>query len=596
MSQEKTYPVGINLVGSMVASLHCQGMKEPRGLDWLQDSWQQPRFFWEGLLTGHDSQTPGQRKSMAFQHYDFFHDLALRFERLASPAILRLDNNGAWTALGHAELARRAARLAERWKQQGVQSGQIVALILAPGAAMLTALLAAFRLGLVVSLLPPQGRFLLRRRLAALQPDCLVIDPLHSSLVGANPSLVLDLEDSTNPTRPDMSATSAIYPSGATVALLFNPCCPDPLVTHPVSADALYLGAVRDGLLSLGLRPGKRYTAPGFDILETQPCLLLAGLINGATWVDLDLSQLADSPERLGDHPLAVLGISRQFRDFLLQRPFSLAGITEHWFRHPGETCDLAPWQRCVDELDLADATMANLAWNAALGGCYLCSPKRSGMIHNTVLPAAGCPWQLGQLPDGTVPAVSTSGLLTISFPTGTEGGGDTAKEAQAPPPGRVAPAIVSRQGEQYFFSRAPHCGKNGLYYPIQEALDIATRTLVGLAAGLGCALLGVPASGIEDDPRQVLLVFTAAVTDEKKMDPSRITDLLQQALRRELGPAFVLDQVVLLPLHPRLDDAGDVDNQWCAEQYLTGRLQRKAQNPLFRQLARVQAMQNVKA
>lgn len=576
-------------IGSLEATLHCRGMEEPAGLAWLEASWRHPVPFWEGLLAGQDRLVEGQRKSVAFQHYDLFHDLASRFAKHSTPAMVQPAVNGAVRVLTYPDLTRRAARLAERWRTSGARPEQIVALLVNPGEELAVALLAAFRLGLVISLLPPRGRSFLRRRLATLKPDYVVMDPLHSSLLAQGSQRVLDWEEEGGMAESGpITAASAVYPAGSTAGLLFDPCAQDGHLPKPVTAEALYLGAVRDGLLALGLRPGDAYAVPGFEPLETEPCLLLAGLVNGATRVELAPDSLEEHPELLATQPLKVLGLSRRVRDLLLRKPVDLSKITSHWFRHPGDTVDLAPWQRLAERLGLKEAFAANLAWNSALGGCYLCSPRRRGIVHNQVLPAAGCPWHLGQLPDGETPALGTVGLLVAWFPNVAHAMNQ--KEQQSPP-GRTAPVLLSKHGNQWFCTHAPHCGKYGLFYPVDE---VRAAAAAALPRGLHCALVTVPPHGVQDDPQQVMLVFTAASADDEageELDPAQLSTLVRQAVTRETGAPFVPDQVKLLPLFPRFDEEARVDDEWCAEQYLAGRLQRKANDPMFLLLARIQGM-----
>ncbi len=572
-------------IGFLEASLCCRGLEGPFQLNWPAASWEHPETFWRGLVEAHRRLVMGRPKSVPFKHYDFYHDIVQRLEHNTAPAMQRPAGKDRLQSLSYAELGRRAHLLGTSWAAAGARKGQVAALILHTGELMAVALLAAFKLGIVVSILPPQGPSFLRMRLDALAPDFVVMEEIHTSLIPAYSGKVLPWEMKGTMSPPvDSAVTSSVYPSGSIAALLFDPCAPDPHVPHPMTADALYLGALRDGLLALGLRQGDLYAAPGFNVIETQPALLLAGLLNGATYLHLTREELEEHPEVPASVSLKVLGLSREVRDILLRRPVSLGKNCRHWFRHPGETLDMEPWTRCVQVLGLQESFASNLAWNASLGGCYLFSPRRLGTVHGHVLPAPGSPWRLGDVADASASAVGDWGVLMPSLPGCREGNEKEEKDV------RAAPAIISKLGNVWFFARPPHSGKNGLYYPEEEVRAVVSTVLPG---GLHCVPVTIPPHGVQDDPYRVLLVFTAAcLRDDGSMshDPARISLLARQAVIREMGPAFAPDRVELLPLFPRLDDKGMVDSLWCVDQYLTGRLQHKARSHIFRRLARLQA------
>lgn len=567
-------------LGAFEVSLYRQGMERLGDVAWIEESCLNPESFWAGLTVAQRRLCPWPVKSVPLKHYDFYHDIAVRLAGSTVPALRWPSSSGEWQELSYADLGRRAEALAAAWVEAGAEVGKTVALVYFPGDRLTVALLAALKLGLNLSLLPPEGRRLLRRRLEALAPDLVAAEEIHTPLLMPWRDRFLPEE----PVTPLLRGTghaevSAAYSSGRTAALLFDPCSSTPLEPRPLTADALYLCALRDGLLSLGLRPGDAYAAPGFDLLETQPALLLAGLLNGATFIHMPLASLEKHPEHLTAFPLKVLGLSRKTRDLLLRRPVALGKTCRHWFRHPSETVDLEPWSRCVKASDLTDAFASNLLWNASWGGCLLISARRRGTPHLGVLPAPGVPWRLGEAADAATVSLGDWGLLVPCLPGWTE------KEEKE---GRPAPILLGRHGNEWLFMRPPHAAKNGHFYP---GCEVALAAAEALTQGFSCCVVTVPTAGAQDDPHQVLLVFTAGGGRAAvQTDTAAFSREIHRCIEREMGADFQLDRVEFVPLLPRLNDEGKVDDAWCADQYLSGRLQRKTRHPIFRTLALLKA------
>src|SRR5205823_3907556 len=101
------------------------------------------------------------------------------------PALRYYTRESGWESLSYRELAVGASRLAARWQRTGVAIGEKVALLTPMGPELLVGLLAGYKLGLVMTLVPPTG--LVKRRL--LQSGC--------ARVAAAPVLqkVLSLQD-----------------------------------------------------------------------------------------------------------------------------------------------------------------------------------------------------------------------------------------------------------------------------------------------------------------------------------------------------------------------------------------------------------------
>jgi hypothetical protein len=532
------------------AALWLEGAALPGSLAWLERSWQEPAAFWKALHSQAERREPGVSKSAPLRHYDFYHDLVGRRLAAGTTALTWFDG-GAWRTWSHAELAQAAEGWAAGWERAGAMPGDIVAILHPPGPRLLSALLAAFRLGLVVAVLPPWGPDFLERRLANLAPRWLAVEPLF--LRGLKDEWrELALPDQPAPAGP--LPRSHVYPGTAPAAYGFDPCSPTPDLPVPVSADSLYLGALRDGVLSLGLRPGQACAAPGWHPLECQPSLMLAVLLSGAGWVEIDPAELEKAPARLLERPIDVLGVTRRVRDLLLKQPLPGPKPWRYWFRQPAESMDLTVWQGFIERLELGECYAGNFLCNAALGGALLFSVRRRGLAHLGVLPAAGACWQLGVLTAPDLPSIGGVGRLA-SGQRGEKGVEWTA-----------TPYVLGPNRGEWFSLGVYPRGRAGRTYPREEVLAV-------LAGQPYAALVEVPLVGSENDALQVLLLFGGTVPEAD----------WRAHIAKRLGADFLPDRIERLALLPRLDAEGRADPAWCQDHYLTGELYRRERSPVYR-------------
>ncbi len=537
------------------ASLWQEGQGPPANSAWLSLSWQYPARFWKELHGFWERRQAGQSKSVPLIRYDFHHDLLVRQKGQAAPALAWFEN-GAWQSWSYAELGQRVDGLAATWEGVGVQPGETLAILHPPGPHWLAALLAGLRLGLVVSLLPPQGDAFVLRRLKNLAPQWLAMDPLYRHRLAADwQGMVLPSTLSALPP----SRVSHGYLGAAIVAQCFDPTGPTPDLPRPVDADTLYLGALRDGVLSLGIKPGQACAAPGWPLLESQPALVLAVLLSGATWVHIGLADIEKEPGRLLGRRIDVLGVSRPLRDALLANPPVGEKTWRHWFRHPAESADLARWQEFIDLLQLEESYSGNLAWDAALGGAVIFSARCRGRAHHWALPAPGILWQLGMVASPELPGLGGMGRLALGK---LDEKGETAWVA--------TPHLLSPYRSGWNYLGAYPLGRAGRTYPRQEVMDLLAGRWPYLA------LVEAPAGGADGDTLQVLLAFGEGVD----------AAALHALIATQLGSEFLPDRIECIPLLPKRNAEGGADQEWCQFHYLTGELYRRQRSPIHRCLS----------
>ncbi|MDO9270201.1 MAG: AMP-binding protein [Methylobacter sp.] len=544
------------------ASLWQENQEASVDLAWLELSWKDPVRFWKALHAYGVRRQAGQSKSVPWSRYDFYHDVIVRQKDQTIPALVWFDS-GIWQSWSYAELGKVVNGLAASWEEIGVQPGDTLTILHPQGPHWLAALLAGLRLGLVVSLLPPQGNAFVSRRLENLAPQWLAMDQLYRHQLAAvwQDRVLPNKLSSLVPTRRPYE-----YPGTAIVVQCFDPTSPTPDLAGSVDADTLYLGALRDGILSLGIKPGQACAAPGWHGLESQPALVLAVLLSGATWVHIDFADLVKEPERLLEQHIDVLGVSRSLRDLLLVNPPGGEKSWRYWFRHPAESANFTVWQDFIRKLQLEDSYSGNLLWHATWGGAMLFSARCRGHSHHRVLPAAGMRWQLGMVDSPDLPCVGGWGRMALG------------KEQEGEIVWAATPYILTPYLKAWDYLGQYPQGRAGRTYPKLEVLDLLSDRV------RYPALVETSVHGGDADPRQVLLTFGAG------MDAGA----LQVLIESELGSEFLPDRIECLPLLPQRNAEGGADQEWCQFHYLTGELYRRQRSEMYRCLSELK--QNILA
>ena len=523
-------------------------------LTWLDLSWKESKRFWQGLHFYWKRQRSVQTKSTVLSCYDFHNDLIVRQLELTTAAYTWFDGKD-WQSWSYTELEQAVNGLAASWEEVGVQPGETLAILHPQGSQWLTALLAGLRLGLVVSLLPPQGDTFVQHRLENLAPQWLVMDQLYRHRLAADwqkmilPNTLL----SSPPTR-----LPHLYRDTDIVARCFDPTSPTPDLPRLVDANSLYLGALRDGILALGVKQGLACAAPGWHSMESQPALVLAVLLQGGTWVDIDFAHLENEPARLLEQHIDILGVSCNLRDLWLQKPPEGEKSWRYWFRHPAESADFSIWQSLIQKLQLQMSYSGNLLFNTSLGGALLFSTKCRGQAHHEAIPAAGMCWQLGVIGSPELPRLDGYGQMALG------------KKVEDEAVWTATPHLLALYTQVWHYLGNYPRGRAGRTYPRQEI------TSVLLDCEHYLALIEVPIPGGDADPRQVLLVFGDNVD----------TQALENRIETELGSEFLPDRIEVLPLLPKHNEEGGADQEWCQFHYLTGELYRRQHNEAYRCLS----------
>jgi hypothetical protein len=554
---------------SMIEQQLClERLESPGVLAWLEKSYRNPLPFWQALKETHDGILSWPGKSIPFGHYDFYHDIVVRNQRNTAPAFCWYDRLRGWQKISYSQLGALVRRREPVWLRSGVQPGKKVCIVLPLELKYLVYLLTALKIGATVSSLPPQGNLFLRKRMEILSPEFVATDEMYLSMLTPWRENIIP-EETTEGGAETNSEYSHTYPSGEIVGLCFDPSSETPHLPVELTSDPAYLCPLRDGLIALGIRPGDVLAAPGFHFLESQPGLLLACLLNGGTYLHLETDDVSDNPELLKEQPIRVLGVNRQLRDLLLQKPVKLGKPLYYWFRNPAESLDIDLWQSFIETLELEEVYSGNLKIQSALGGCSLFSTKRQGQANVQVLPSPGVQFGLAEPAGGDSESVADYGLFSL-VALGSENGEKTATAS-----------ILAKSRREYLFVGSGVSRRGGRTYPRAEVLEV----IQNLPECSLSSVVEVPSFEAGRDPVFVLLVFMGG---KGGVGEAGLIQAIFKAIEREMGKEFLPDRIHFFPLHPRGAAEGELDHHWCREQYLTGGLFRKSREEIYRTLAQL--------
>lgn len=554
-------------IASIERELAVDALESLGDLVWLDESYHNPATFWEALVQAQKKLSSWGVKSIPLKCYDFYHDIVIRNQENNAPAFRWYDSILGWKEISYFELGYLAGEKAANWISSGVQPHQILCVMYPVGQNCVVSLLAALKIGVTLSFLPPMGKCFVQKRLQALNPDHIVTDEIYVSLLGKwQKCLLVDNESDKKETQIEHSYT---YPSGAIIALCFDPCSETSHIPKEVTSDAAYLCPLRDGMIALGIKPNYVCAASGFHVLETQPALLLACLLNGGTYLHIELDDIVKNPLLLTKYPVKAMGVSNQLRNILLNKPIKIGKQWNFWFRNPAESHDIDQWQKFIRLLHLQDVHAGNLKWDAALCGCSLFSAKQKGQAHLRALPSAGVPWSLASISNGDVEAVGDYGVFSATML------GHKEKEKI------ITTNMLAKERKEWLFVGSHVSGRAGRYYSQSEILEI----ICDIPHCAHSTIVEVPIFGVKTDPVFTLLIF---IGTRNNIDESATIKKIHDTIIQEMGNEFIIDKVKFFLLYPRHCLDGSMDHHWCCSQYLTGGLFQKERDEIYRCITRL--------
>lgn len=531
------------------------GVAEP--LSWLEQSWKDPERFYRSLMQL-SSRLSGTLRSTPEGGISLYHDLVMRHLRGSAPALRYFERKLGWQSLSYEQLHVRASERASQWASAGIQAGSVVALLLPPGPELWIAWAAAMRLGACWSLLPTRGVVSLKQRLESLAPSHVVTLRVYLPLLEGCPGQPV-LED--GPPLPKVALHPPhTYAQEEVAAQLFSPCRAPLEVPTPCPAGLLLRRALRDYHLAYHLNAGESLAHPGAHVLQQLPLHGLALLAGGGTYVQLALEDIQLEPLRWLEPSIQTLVISESLRELLLTQPPAPLPV-KLWLANPEAPLQWDRWVRLLEHRKLEKVLHGNLVLDPAELGAALTSRLRRGRVTTFVQPPPASP----------PPSDEQLDALALG--------------AEDP-----SPRLLVRMGQEWAYGGSRFPARSGRLYPREQVLaQVSQRDPAGKETVQGL-LLVLPQVGVANAKRFVLLVFLG----DERLDhpPAQLEAARQQLVRRlvwALGDDALPDRIELLPMAPRmLKD--QVDEGWCQRLYLSGRLQKRVQDPGYRALRGLKA------
>lgn len=561
-------------IAAIAQQLGADREGEAPDLAWLERTWREPEAFWSELADYHASARAPRARSRPGERVDLYQDMVVRHLTPDRPALRWYDPRRGWQEMSFAELHARATRRAGEWAAQKVAAGATIALVLHVGPEYLVALVTALRLGLVVTTLPPVGESFLARRLKALDPAHIAVDPIHLPLIKGFEDRVLHTGI---PSLPYPERWHA-YAAGDVCGLVFSPLREPLVVPVKLTADVAYLSAVRDGLFAFSLRPGDHLAYPGAHPLQDQPALILTTLLAGATFLHLTLDDVKPRPRLLLDHPIRSLGVTTALRDIVVKAKLGPIKTWSHWFKNPEDPLDPDAWRAFVRQNELDETPASNLVLDAATGVCHLYSVRRPGGPGAKVKPRGADARVLP--PAGKAFALYDTNLRGKEAP----GGHGLYAPKPAKKPEKEGHVLLVRVGSEYLYGGTIDPRRDGRVYPRKEVVE----AIADLPFVTGATIVDVIAGGSGARSLFDLVVFTGAEDPAhfEKAEPERLGAIKRQ-ITAQVGDDALPDRIALFPLYARLLDekSGKLNQGWCEAYYRSGRLTEKVESPMFRAL-----------
>jgi len=600
--------------GQLIAAWHRElfeaGAGQPRPV-WLSDSYQDPSAFWQRAAPELIAAAPGVPRSAVFQWYNLFYELGARHAVGSRAAHVDYSPGRGFRGETYAALSQRAHALGTAWRERGVMPGSTVFLVQDVSAAYVACTLAAFCCGATLTVLPPDGPSFVRRALGAvaaaaakaapkgapngapvasasaskpgdpptpkLPPVFVVADTVARPWLEHEPGVeLLDWES-----VPSASWSAPIephrYDADEPAMRLFSPLSSDWDTPVELSAELLYLSALRDGLLLLGLEPGQGIAAPGFCEVQFKPGLLLAALASGASWVELGVEELEDG-RVLFDGSVAVLGVSGPLRNLLTGAKPPPRGRVKRWFRNLAEDSVVNTWTGVEALMKDSGALGMRYFASSAAGGSLLMSRWSTEPGSASVYRTPGLACELSE-PNGTgMPALADVGML--SPPAKPPAG----KGVHVLPASALGQLVIVDSGPSDLWVTNLGSHRRGVVLPEGQIEEVLQQAFGGVRAAV---LVVLPLASESGGQRVALVVYTRP---DAPLSPSDASAKLLE----ELGAERVPDKIEVLSLNPKLldakKDATVIDRAACRAEYLSGMSWRKSRCPVFQQLALLSA------
>ena len=164
-----------------------------------------------------------------------------------------------------------------------------------------------------------------------------------------------------------------------------------------LTAEEMYLCALRDGFLTLGLKAGSTWAYTPRCSLREQPSHLLMALLNGATTLYITEKTLQTQPQLLESETIDVIGVSNFLKSLWLEHKGFPRQKIRCWYQYLCDSHDERSWEKFIEKHKLEKIPVCRFFIDNSQGGILFASLPALGKANIGVWPALGVPWDLLQ-------------------------------------------------------------------------------------------------------------------------------------------------------------------------------------------------------
>jgi len=485
-------------------------------------------------------------KSVNGDSYNLYHDFISRFIHNEDAGILFQSSAGIEKYTPR-QIDLLVETLCRAWVDQGVIAGKVILIVVDTTLRRYVSILAALRLGLVISLLDSKAPLVIQDAISRLNPDFISIE---SKLVDSTfAERVLKISGNFEPITIPVES----YAFSSPVFHLFDSFSPRESSIKVISVERFFSGMIRDAHFILGLKPG--YTLCTGDIEKSlaTPLLEMACLFAGAKLHLIESEWLVNHPDCVFESQAQVVSISARLRDLLLKNSTTVMSPSpiERWFRSANETLNFTDWQALINQCGLQNVPHADIFFNAALGGIIACSDWKTDIFDLMLSPVVGQAWYKGDIANPTLETMQEFGRYCLKIDERLD----------------ITPIVISQHQSQMKYLGFYPPGRQGLTYPTQLVLDAikieaAWHVCIEVPLGIG-----------ENRVQYILIAFC----DE------RSSDELRTIIGKKIGDEAMPDKILNMDYIPRLTSTGTPNIAWCQQMFMGGEFQRRLNHPFYK-------------
>lgn len=527
---------------------------------------QQPILF--PYATGSDAESSEHQRSLLAYWYqnqgynsksfpqktvDLYADCLLRHVS-RDDASLRWFEEGKQQEATFSELHLAVMACAECWHGNRISQGSRIAILSASPFNRTVALIAGFRLGLKVSLIPVTGPLMLQQHLQRLSPDYLHCDSAYESWIQeSTPSTLVNRTVS----LPLGASDSFHYQKDEIVLRLLDPYSECEGAVIEIAAGFLLERLLHDALLILELDRGHSYAGMSPISNGVAPFPELSTLLVGATYFFIEPSDWHSHAGTLLQSSFDIIAIPGQARNALIDSGFKAdLNLWKRWIRNPTECLDYQSWREFGDATGLGEIPHADLLYSLQMAGISLGQPWNTDFLNMGLHAPAGAAFHLGDLINPEAPSALNHGRLC---------GVTLVDEVSTILP---TPFMLTRFDGSFRFVGLYPPGRQGKAYPISSVIEVLQTSEAQHAV-----IERPGAEGVESKTYFILIAF----------NEERTEDELALVIKTSLGEAALPDEMVKVPLYPRLQPNGKVDLDWVSRLYFRGDLILRAEREFYR-------------